>query len=147
MSKQSFGATAGRGRYLNGCACPDRHELAANYRGDIAALHTLGFDGAKFDGCGALRNATLYAELMVATGKNYSVENCHWGAGGSIGCIDGDDDAACPTRTWAPFNWCAMVAYCPHVGARRNAWGGRAFCNPLNPPVGVPRPPPRCFDA
>ena len=93
------------GWYLNGCACPDRHELDANYAGDVAALRDLGFEGAKFDGCGALRNGSKYAALMRATGKNFSIENCHWGAGGFIGCIAGDDASACPTEGWSPFNW------------------------------------------
>jgi hypothetical protein len=51
------------------------------------------------DGCGAQRNMTLYAELMKATGKNYSIENCHWG-----GCSS-SDDSSCPTIEWCPFNW------------------------------------------
>jgi hypothetical protein len=37
---------------------------------------------------------TLYAELMEATGKNYSIENCHWGS-----CTD-SDDSSCPTVDW-----------------------------------------------
>jgi hypothetical protein len=39
---------------------------------------------------------------MQATGKNYTVENCHWGH-----CWDqeGDPDASgCPTKDWCPFN-------------------------------------------
>ena len=42
---------------------------------------------------------------MRATGRNFSVEQCHWGAGGSIGCAAGDDASACPTDDWCPFNF------------------------------------------
>ena len=42
---------------------------------------------------------------MEATGRNYSVENCHWGADGTIGCNKNDDGSACPSSTWCPFNW------------------------------------------
>ena len=38
-----------------------------------------GEDGAKIDGCGRQRNQTLYAQLMKQSGKNYTIENCHWG--------------------------------------------------------------------
>ena len=45
---------------------------------------------------------TKYAELMAASGKNYTVENCHWG---QCWDIDGDPDAnGCPTHEWCPFN-------------------------------------------
>ena len=41
---------------------------------------------------------TLYAELMKATGKDYLVENCHWGkCDASMG-----DASSCPTRPSAP---------------------------------------------
>jgi hypothetical protein len=66
---------------------------------------------------GAQRNMTLYAELMKATGKDYLVENCHWGkCDASMG-----DASSCPTRPtttststststsatpdWCPFNF------------------------------------------
>ena len=68
-----------------------RVEVEKNYQGDIAALHTLGFDAAKFDNCGSMKNLTKYAELMQATGKNYTVENCHWG---HCWDQDGDPDAS-----------------------------------------------------
>ena len=88
-------------RYLAGCACGESQELDTNYAGDISALHALGFSAAKFDNCGAMKNLTKYAELMKATGKNYTIENCHWGH-----CWDqgGDPDASgCPTEDWCPF--------------------------------------------
>ena len=59
----------------------------------------------KIDGCGAQRNNTKYAELMRESGKNYTIENCHWGAMNAIGCKAGDDASACPTHEWCPFNW------------------------------------------
>ena len=33
-----------------------------------------------------------------------AIENCHWGACGSIGCKGSDDDA-CPANGWCPMNW------------------------------------------
>ena len=68
-------------RYLNGCACQEHTELKRNYQGDIQQLFRFGFDAVKFDACGEDENMTYYAELMqtVGGGKNYTVENCHWG--------------------------------------------------------------------
>ena len=49
--------------------------------GDVTVMHALGFDEAKFDGCGRLRNSTNYAELMKqiwGAGKQLpAIENCH----------------------------------------------------------------------
>ena len=53
----------------------------------------------KIDGCGKQRNQTLYAELMWESGKNYTIENCHWGD------CTASDDSSCPTEDWCPFNW------------------------------------------
>eukprot|EP00931_Biecheleriopsis_adriatica_P060406 TRINITY_DN36279_c0_g1_i1.p1 TRINITY_DN36279_c0_g1~~TRINITY_DN36279_c0_g1_i1.p1 ORF type:complete len:429 (-),score=54.60 TRINITY_DN36279_c0_g1_i1:155-1441(-) len=36
---------------------------------------------------------------MRKSGRNYSIENCHWGA-----CTN-SDDSSCPTQQWCPFNW------------------------------------------
>jgi alpha-galactosidase len=82
------------GFYQNGCACGEKTSLDINLQGDISFLHDHGFDAVKLDGCGAQRNMTRYAQLMVATGKNYSIENCHWGR-----CTD-SDDSSCPTTEW-----------------------------------------------
>ena len=87
------------GWYENGCACGERIEKHINYVGDVRSLHAFGFDAVKLDGCGRQRNLTLYAQLMQETGKNYSIENCHWGD-----CTD-SDDSSCPTQDWCPFNW------------------------------------------
>ena len=36
---------------------------------------------------------------MRESGRNYTIENCHWGD-----CTDGDD-SSCPTKDWCPWNW------------------------------------------
>jgi len=87
------------GWYLNGCKCGERIEKTINYEGDIKDLHAFDFDGVKIDGCGRQRNQTFYAELMKESGRNYTIENCHWGD-----CTD-SDDSSCPTEEWCPFNW------------------------------------------
>jgi len=87
------------GWYLNGCKCGERTEKTINYEGDIKSLHNFDFDGVKIDGCGRQRNQTLYAALMQASGRNYTIENCHWGD-----CTS-SDDSSCPTEEWCPFNW------------------------------------------
>jgi len=93
------------GWYLNGCACGERKERLLNYRGDIQRLHEYGFDAAKFDGCGAATNMTLYAELMAETGRSFAVENCHWGSCGADKWYHNPDGSSCPTEKWCPFNW------------------------------------------
>ena len=99
MVSQIHGLGLSAGWYLNGCKCGERHGLLQNYEGAVTSLHAFGFDGVKIDGCGRQRNQTLYAQLMRASGKNYTIENCHWGA------CTASDDSSCPTRTWCPFNW------------------------------------------
>jgi hypothetical protein len=109
-------------RYENGCACGEHVALTKNYVGDIRSLHAMDFDAVKLgisrfiptessaclpprishsgdcasDGCGAQRNMTLYAELMRESGKNYSIENCHWGR------CTASDDSSCPVSTRRP---------------------------------------------
>ena len=56
------------GWYENGCACGELIEKEINYVGDVRSADTLGFDGVKFDGCGAQNNHTRYAELFNRTG-------------------------------------------------------------------------------
>ena len=96
------------GFYYNGCACANHGHgrpgtragsPAHDYAGDIALLHDAGFSGVKFDNCGGQRNLTLYAELMQATGANFTIENCHWGT------CSTDDASSCPSRDWCPFNF------------------------------------------
>merc|ERR1740117_1520030 len=67
------------GFYQNGCACGEHSALDINYEGDVKMLHDFGFDAVKLDRCGKQLNMTLYAKLMKESGKNYSIENCHWG--------------------------------------------------------------------
>lgn len=97
------------GWYLNSCGCrwspkvlkPEAVER--NYVGDVKALSALGMDAVKIDGCGPMRNLSRYAELMNNSGKVYEIENCHWGAMGSIGC-HADSASSCPSHNWCPFN-------------------------------------------
>ena len=69
------------GFYFNGCACANHGNKRGSgspeqdYVGDITLLHDMNFDGAKFDNCGGQRNLSKYAELMKASGKNFSIEN------------------------------------------------------------------------
>lgn len=90
------------GWYLNGCACGEHKEVTDMYVGDIKRLHDYGFDGVKIDGCGAQVNMTFYAELMKQSGKNYTIENCHWGKCGPF--QNNPDGSSCPTETWCPMN-------------------------------------------
>ena len=87
------------GFYENGCKCGEHEGLEINYEGDVKMLHDFGFDAVKLDRCGQQLNMTLYAKLMKESGKNYSIENCHWGV------CDGTDDSSCPSVDWCPFNW------------------------------------------
>ena len=88
------------GWYQNGCACGEKQGKLVNYKGDVAALHDLGFDAVKLDHCGQQCNLTLYAELMQSTGKTFTIENCHH----PPDPCHGSDDSSCPTRDWCPFN-------------------------------------------
>lgn len=47
------------GWYQNGCACGELLEKEINYAGDVRSAYNFGFDGVKFDGCGAQNNHTL----------------------------------------------------------------------------------------
>lgn len=86
------------GWYMNGCACGEPVEKAINYAGDVQAAFDFGFDGVKFDGCGSQNNMTLYAEYFNRTGKAFVVEDC------KAGDCTGDDNSACATLEWCPFN-------------------------------------------
>ena len=94
MVKNIHGMGLSAGWYLNGCKCGERTERLINYEGDVRSLHAFDFDGVKIDGCGRQRNQTLYADLMRKSGRNYTIENCHWGD-----CTD-SDDSSCPTQQW-----------------------------------------------
>ena len=45
-----------------------------------------------FAGCGPFLDLELYQSLMNATGRNFLVENCHWGL-------------TVPTLDWCPFSY------------------------------------------
>jgi hypothetical protein len=56
----------------------------------------------KMDDCGAQKNMTLYAEIMVASGLNFSVENHKKPEHAECGL---SGDSSCPSLDWCPFNW------------------------------------------
>lgn len=90
----SLGLTAGW--YGNNCICREFATGAKKYyQGDVTALHAYGFDAVKLDGCGAQTDLQLYYELMNATGKAYTIENCHWGSKVPFE----------PNATWCPWNF------------------------------------------
>ena len=47
-------------------------------RGDVHDLTQFGFDGVRLHTYGPCKNNTKYAELMKATGKNFTIGNVHW---------------------------------------------------------------------
>ena len=61
------------------------------------------------DDCGAQRNMSRYAELMLASGRNYSIENHKKPEGHNCGdgnAIDGGEKTtSCPSVDFCPFNW------------------------------------------
>lgn len=67
-------------RYGNNCACAD-HTCCDEkcFKGDVQATIDYGFESIKLDGCGCVRNITLYSELFNATGVHVMLENCHNG--------------------------------------------------------------------
>ena len=66
------------------------------------------------DDCGAQRNMSRYAELMLASGRNYSIENHKKPEGHNCGdgnAIDGGEKTtSCPTVDFCPFNWCLLLS-------------------------------------
>ena len=86
------------GWYGNNCIC---HETSTDqekfYAGDVNALVQYGFDGIKLDGCGAQLDLELYYNLINATGRPVTIENCHWGNQGKLDFQ--------PTLDYCPFNF------------------------------------------
>lgn len=97
----------------------------ANMQGDVRNLQELGFDGVRLYGLGPCLNNTRYAELMRASGSNFTVANDHWFQGDTvepIGCHRTGshvgqsgrevptDASSCPTEDWCPFNTYQMAA-------------------------------------
>ena len=90
----SLGLTAGW--YGNNCICAEKFtDEDKFYEGDVKALIDFGFDGVKLDGCGSQLNLELYDELINATGKAITMENCHWGSAPPFE----------PTLDWCPWNF------------------------------------------
>lgn len=129
MVQSIHGLGLSAGWYLNGCKCGERTEHTINYEGDIRSLHAFDFDGVKIDGCGRQRNQTLYAALMKSSGKNYTIENCHWGD-----CTS-SDDSSCPTQEWCPFNWCVVSVGSPVVSRCIPLYPVVPRCTPLYPAI------------
>lgn len=89
-----LGLTAGW--YGNNCICSEAHTSDSKYyKGDVNAMYGYGFDAIKLDGCGAQTDLQQYYDLMNATGKPITVENCHWGSKVPFE----------PTTTWCPWNF------------------------------------------
>lgn len=89
-----LGLTAGW--YGNNCICAEKHTADSKYYvGDVKALNDFGFDSVKLDGCGVQTDLEQYYELMNASGKAITVENCHWGSKIPFK----------PTKTWCPWNF------------------------------------------
>jgi len=73
------------GWYMAGCKCWDRDKRDIDYAGDVDALIKYDFQGVKFDACApGQQNLTRYAELMQGAGKDFLVEQCHWGQGPDV---------------------------------------------------------------
>jgi len=89
-----LGLTAGW--YGNNCICSEQHTSDSKYyKGDVNAMYQYGFDSIKLDGCGAQTDLQQYYDLMNATGKPITIENCHWGSKYPFE----------PTTTWCPWNF------------------------------------------
>eukprot|EP00038_Savillea_parva_P009236 m.182183 g.182183 ORF g.182183 m.182183 type:complete len:444 (+) comp15463_c0_seq1:267-1598(+) len=68
------------GWYGNNCHCADRTCCDRKcFEGDVKATLDYGFTSIKLDGCGCVKNITLYAELFNASGVEVMLENCHNG--------------------------------------------------------------------
>lgn len=92
MTDYAHSLGLGAGWYGNNCICSDHCNSDACYQGDVAALVAYGFDAVKLDGCGAEYDLTKFNNLIDATGRPITIENCHWG--GTI-----------PNATWCPWNF------------------------------------------
>ena len=74
----------------------------------MAAVVELGFDGVKFDDCGAQRDMSEWTVRLNATGRRVMVEQCHWGR-------DLPTAASCPSNYWrasgdATHHWGSLVS-------------------------------------
>jgi alpha-galactosidase len=89
-----LGLTAGW--YGNNCICAETNTSDKKYyQGDVNALINYGFDAVKLDGCGVQTDLQLFYDLINATGKAITIENCHWGSKYPFE----------PNATWCPWNF------------------------------------------
>jgi hypothetical protein len=64
------------GWYGNNCHCGDRRCGGLEcYQGDVDATVDFGFGSIKMDRAGLIKNASLFAALLNATGKRILIEN------------------------------------------------------------------------
>jgi len=90
----SLGLTAGW--YGNNCICAEKNTSDIKYyQGDVNALVGFGFDGVKLDGCGVQTHMQTWYDLINATGRPITIENCHWGSKWPFA----------PTHDWCPWNF------------------------------------------
>ena len=74
------------------------------YEKDVGKLFEFGFDGIKLDNCGQQKDLQLWADLINATGKPVTIENCHWGFTVPHQAIAGQvPDHA--NGVWCPWNF------------------------------------------
>lgn len=106
------------GWYMNNCGCMETSQgwvgdanVEKHYKGDVEALASYRFDGAKFDGCGPFTDLDRWAALINVTGRPMQLENCHWGGDGPYITDDTTGDLWCPFNIYrsgadiAPGNW------------------------------------------
>lgn len=107
----SLGLTAGW--YGNNCICKDHcgsnryhseeEEWLKCYEKDVTTLFESGFDGIKLDGCGKQKDLDLWADLINATGKAITIENCHWGQ--TVPHVAYKDQVPDNGDIWCPWNF------------------------------------------
>jgi len=95
MTDHAHGLQLTAGWYGNNCGCSEHNTSDPKfYTGDVKALHDFGFDAVKLDGCGVQTDLQEFYTDMQATGKKYTIENCHWGSKVPFK----------PNATWCPWH-------------------------------------------
>ena len=134
------------GWYFQNCMCNEKETRPPNWppqmHGDTAAIHNLGWDGVKLDGCGPSHDQQQWTDLLNATGgtlwkkEGYLIENCHDNTSGigdepgnqtSPGFPYWEGDVAgstlhCPMNLWRVSrdirsNWESVMSNLQHVTA------------------------------
>ena len=93
------------GMYMNNCQCMEKGQtnetwVASVYRRSVAMLADQKWDAVKLDGCSQFHNTSLWAELMLETGRPIAIENCN-----------NEHAPAAENPDWAahdgqcPYNW------------------------------------------